>query len=232
MDNFQHTLQTLAAALFSGNFAEFSTGTITTFTLIAAAEMGDKSQLVCMTLAARHRPWPIVFGAVAAFGLLNTLAVIFGAAIASWLPEYLVALAVALLFAIFGIHALQRVEEDDDEEIKEKSGHGIFFTTFVLITVAEFGDKTQLAVVALGSTVQPIAVWLGATAALSLTSALGVLAGQTVLQKIPLLLLHRLSGAFFLMLAVFAGYKAYLSYTAAFKLNNLTELLTHLQSLM
>ena len=227
MENFQQSLQTLANTFFSGNLPELATA-ITGFTLIAAAEIGDKSQLVCMTLATRHRAWPIVLGAIAAFGLLNTLAVIFGVAIANWLPEYIVATTVAVLFAIFGIHSLRVFEDDDNVEVKEKSGHGIFFTTFVLITVAEFGDKTQLAVVALSSTAQPVSVWLGATAALTMTSALGVLAGRTVLQKIPLVLLHRFSGAIFLILAGFAGYKAYLSYTSAFQLNSPLELYNHL----
>jgi putative Ca2+/H+ antiporter (TMEM165/GDT1 family) len=124
-----------------------------------------------------------------------------------------VAATVALLFAVFGIHALQ-VEEEEDEtaEVAEKSGHSIFLTTFLLITVAEFGDKTQLAVVALSSTALPAAVWLGSTAALATTSALGVLAGRTVLQKIPLILLHRLSGIIFLILAGFAGFTAYQDY--------------------
>lgn len=212
MENFQPMFQTLVQSLFSGNFAESTATALTGFTLIAAAEIGDKSQLVCMTLASRHRAWPIILGAATAFALLNTLAVIFGAAIASWLPQYVVALIVSVLFAFFGIHSLRVFADDDDEEIKEKSGHGIFLTTLLLITVAEFGDKTQLAVVALSSTAQPVAVWLGATAALTMTSTLGVLAGRIVLQKIPLVLLHRFSGVIFLILSCFAGYKAYWNY--------------------
>lgn len=199
--------------LFSfDNLAQLSTTGATSYVLIAAAEIGDKSQLVCMTLASRHRGFPILLGAIIAFAFLNTLAVVFGVAIASWLPQYVVSATVALLFAIFGIHALRVDDEDDDEEIEEKSGHSIFFTTFLLITVAEFGDKTQLAVVALGSTALPLAVWLGATAALATTSALGVLAGRTILQKIPLVLLHRLSGVIFLLLAAVASYDAYIAY--------------------
>lgn len=205
--------QALMEAFALENIVKTSTTAGTSFALIAAAEIGDKSQLVCMTLASRHRALPILLGAVVAFAFLNTLAVVFGVAIANWLPHYVVAATVAILFAAFGIHAL-RVEQEaeDDEEIVEKSGHSIFFTTFVLITVAEFGDKTQLAVVALSSTALPAAVWLGSTAALATTSALGVLAGRTVLQKIPLTLLHRLSGAIFLVLAGFAGFNAYQSY--------------------
>ncbi len=207
-------LQDICIHLSSLNYVEISTPAATSFVLIAAAEIGDKSQLVCMTLAARHRATPVLFGAITAFAFLNCLAVIFGSAIANWFPDYIVSATVALLFAIFGIHSL-RIEEDEEiEEVIEKSGHSIFFTTFLLITVAEFGDKTQLAVVAFSSTSLPIAVWIGATIALALTSTLGVIAGRTVLQKCPLTLLHKLSGAIFLILAVLAAYNAYLNYEA------------------
>lgn len=213
--NVVETLQALWLSLNTGSVAELSATTLTSYVLIVAAEMGDKSQLVCMTLAARHRAAPVIWGAIAAFALLNTLAVVFGVAIANWLPEYVIAATVAVLFTVFGILALRVEEADDDEDVQEKSGHGIFFTTFLLITVAEFGDKTQLAVVALSSTAVPLAVWLGSTAALVSTSALGVLAGRTILQKIPLTLLHKISGSIFLILAAIAAYRAYLSYLPA-----------------
>lgn len=211
-ENLQGSFQHFLSLLSNGNLTEISATAATSFALIAAAEIGDKSQLVCMTLASRHRAMPVLLGAIAAFAFLNTLAVVFGIAIASWLPEYIVATIVAFLFAAFGIHSLRVETEDENEEVKEKSGHGIFFTTFLLITVAEFGDKTQLAVVALSSTAAPIAVWFGSTAALASTSALGILAGRTILQKVPLVLLHKISGTIFLMLSVFAGYRAYVSY--------------------
>jgi putative Ca2+/H+ antiporter (TMEM165/GDT1 family) len=206
------SLQSLLSLVNASSLAELSATTITSYVLIIAAEMGDKSQLVCMTLASRHRALPVMLGAIAAFALLNTLAVIFGVAIANWLPEYVIAATVAVLFTVFGIHALRVEEPDDDEEVEEKSGHNIFFTTFLLITVAEFGDKTQLAVVALSSTAAPIAVWLGSTLALVSTSALGVLAGRTILQKVPLVLLHKISGTIFLALAAIAAYRACISY--------------------
>lgn len=205
-------LHRLWSELNASSVAELSATTLTSYVLIFAAEFGDKSQLVCMTLAARHRAMPVVLGAIAAFAFLNTLAVVFGVAIANWLPDYVIATTVALLFTVFGIHALRVTADDDDEEVEEKSGHSIFFTTFLLITVAEFGDKTQLAVVALSSTAAPIAVWLGSTLALASTSILGVLAGRTILQKVPLALLHKISGSIFLVLAVIAAYRAYISY--------------------
>jgi len=212
-DIFHSFLQHFLSLLATGNITQLSASAATSFALIAAAEIGDKSQLVCMTLASRHRAMPVMLGAIAAFAFLNTLAVVFGVAIASWLPQTVVAATVAFLFAAFGIHSLRVQEDDEDVEVKEKSGHGIFFTTFLLITVAEFGDKTQLAVVALSSTAAPIAVWLGSTTALASTSILGILAGRTILQKVPLVLLHKVSGTIFLVLSAFAIYRAYTSYT-------------------
>ncbi len=176
----------------------------TTFLLVGLAEFGDKSQLVCMTLAARNRGLPVLVGAIVAFAVLNLLAVLFGAAVAAWLPEWLVTAAVAVLFAVFGISALRYQEEDEDDDVEEAPGHGIVATTFLLIFLAEFGDKTQLAVAGLGSTGEPTAVWAGATAALAVTSALGVFAGRKLLNRLPLKWIHRVSGIFFLLLAVFA----------------------------
>ncbi len=210
MENVLLYLQNTFSYLSSLQLMDVSATASTSFLLIAAAEIGDKSQLVCMTLATRHRAIPVLLGAIASFAFLNSLAVIFGSAIASWFPDYMISAIVAILFAAFGIHSLCATDEDEDEEVVEKSGHGLFFTTFVLITVAEFGDKTQLAVVALSSTALPIAVWIGATSALILTSALGVMAGRTVLQKCPLTLLHKISGLIFLALAAFAAYQTYM----------------------
>ncbi|MGZ8224792.1 MAG: TMEM165/GDT1 family protein [Methylobacter sp.] len=214
MDNLHFYLQSFLSLLTTGNIREISTTTATSFALIAAAEIGDKSQLVCMTLASRHRALPVMLGAIAAFAFLNTLAVVFGVAIASWLPHYIVAATVSLLFAVFGIHSLRLVESNENEVVKEKRGHSIFFITFLLIALAEFGDKTQLAVVALSSTTVPVAVWLGSTAALTSTSALGIVTGRAFLKKIPLILLHKISGTIFLILSVFAAYRGYISYPA------------------
>jgi putative Ca2+/H+ antiporter (TMEM165/GDT1 family) len=190
--------------LFAAQLGPWLSSAGATFLLIALAEIGDKSQLVCMTLAARHRPAPVIIGAISAFAILNMLAVLFGAAVAAWLPEWLVILAVAILFAIFGISSLRYREEEADEAIEEKPGHNVFVTTFLLIFLAEFGDKTQIAVAGMSSTITASAVWSGATLALVGTSLLGVLAGRKLMQKLPLLWIHRISGGFFLLLAVLA----------------------------
>lgn len=173
----------------------------TTFGLIFLAELGDKSQLVCMTLAARHRPWPVLIGSVGAFVILNTLAVVFGVGLARWLPEQWLAGLVALLFAVFGVMALRSTEEGDDGEVREASGHGVLATTFLMILLAEMGDKTQLAVAGLAGNLQPIAVWIGATLALGVTSALAVTIGCRLLRLMPMHRLHQVSGLLFLALA-------------------------------
>lgn len=181
--------------------------TLSSFLLIALAEFGDKSQLVCMALAARHRGWPVLLGAATAFAGLNLLAVLFGATISAWLPQWLTLLLVGGLFAAFGLHLLLAGAEDEDEgEVAERSGHGLFITTFLLITLAEFGDKTQLAVAGLAGRFDPLWVWLGATLALSSVSAMGVLAGRTLLQRLNLVWVHRASGVLFLVLAAAAFY--------------------------
>jgi Ca2+/H+ antiporter, TMEM165/GDT1 family len=176
----------------------------TTFGVIFLAELGDKSQLVCMTLAARHRRWPVLIGAVAAFVVLNSLAVIFGVGLSQWIPERILAAVVAILFAVFGVIALLARETDEDAPGQSWSHNGIVMATFSMIFLAEMGDKTQLAVAGLAVTLPPVAVWLGATLALALTSALGVWVGCRLLQVMPLHRLHQLSGVLFLVLAALA----------------------------
>jgi len=182
---------------------------LSTFTLIALAEIGDKSQLACMALATRHRHWPVILGATTAFLVLNTLAVLFGAGVAAWVPEQVTAGLVALLFGAFGIHALGKQDYGESDDLAERSGHGIFLTTLLLIFVAEFGDKTQIAVAGLAGSFDPLPVWLGATTALIMVSVLGVWAGRTVLQRLPLLWLHRISGGIFLLFALLAAWRAF-----------------------
>ena len=179
-----------------------------TFALIALAEIGDKSQLVCMTLAMRHRHWPVILGSAAAFIILNSLAVLFGATVSRLVPEWIVAAIVALLFGFFGLHVLMTQHDEESAALEEKPGHGIFLTTFLLIFVAEFGDKTQIAVAGLASTFMPLSVWIGATTALITLSVLGVWAGRTLLQSVSAKWLNRFSGSLFLLFSFIASWKA------------------------
>lgn len=181
---------------------------LTTFGVILLAEMGDKSQLVCMTLAARHRAGPVLAGAAAAFLLLNTLAVTLGAALAQWIPERILAGGVAVLFGAYGLLALRNSQDPGEDAVVERRTRGIFASTFLLILIAEMGDKTQLAVAGMAGTLPPVPVWVGATLALLTTSALGVLVGCRLLRLLPIHRLHQVSGVLFLILAAVAALRA------------------------
>jgi putative Ca2+/H+ antiporter (TMEM165/GDT1 family) len=149
----------------------------------------------------------VLLGAVLAFAVLNGLAVLFGASVAAWLPEWVTAAAVAVLFAAFGWRSWREADAET-VEVVENSGRSVLLSTFGLIFLAELGDKTQLAVAGLASTQAALPVWVGGTLGLAVVSALGVLAGRTVLRRLPMPLLHRVSGALFLLLAMLAGWRA------------------------
>ncbi len=175
---------------------------LSTFTIVSFAEMGDKSQLACMLLASRYRVWPVFWGAVTAFIFLNLAAVILGIIAASWIPEQILALAVGCLFLLFGYHAFTAKDEGADIQDSNQLKRGIFLSTFLLISVAEFGDKTQIAVAGLASTHEPYAVWAGASMALMLTTGLGVLIGHSLLKNISGVYLHRISGLIFMLFGI------------------------------
>lgn len=178
------------------------------FALVFLAEFGDKSQLIAMTLAARHRASTVVLGAVAAFALLNLIAVLVGGALAQWLPQWLIALVVGVLFLWFGWQAITATEEDEDAP-DVKVGARLLVSVFLLIFMAELGDKTQLAVAAMGGINPPVPTWGGATMALLLTTVLGVVFGAVVLKRLPMHWVHRGSGVLFILFSAVAFYSAF-----------------------
>ncbi|MET0091152.1 MAG: TMEM165/GDT1 family protein [Candidatus Thiodiazotropha sp.] len=178
------------------------------FSLISLAEIGDKSQLVCVTLAARHRGWPVFWGASLAFVLLNAMAAGFGAAVVTWLPEALMSLIVSIVFALFGFQALRYRPESEASLTDVIPGRRLFLSTLMLIFVAEFGDKTQIAVAGMSVNWPPLMVWLGATLALIGVTALGVLLGKSLVQRLPVATIQRLSGGLFLVFAALAFWHA------------------------
>ncbi len=181
---------------------EFFSSSILAFGAIFLAEIGDKSQLVCMTLASKHRSTPVAIGAISAFMLLNIVAVTVGNSLTHFIPHTLITLIAAVLFVLFGVHSLfSNNNENDADNMPTKTSRSIAITTFIMIFVAELGDKTQLAVVTLSTTHMTLAVWVGATLALILTSLLGIYAGRTFLANLNMARLNKASGIFFLVLA-------------------------------
>ncbi|GAB5412876.1 MAG: hypothetical protein Cons2KO_04790 [Congregibacter sp.] len=127
--------------------------------------------------------------------------------LAAAIPERVIAAAVALLFAGFGLHALL-ASNDAEEQSIEPRGRSAYITALSLLFLAELGDKTQLAVAGLASQMSAVPVWLGASMALLGVSALGVWIGSTIVKRLPQAMLNRLSGMLFLVFAVFAAWRA------------------------
>lgn len=171
---------------------------LSAFLLIFLAEMGDKSQLVCMLLASRYQKMPVILGASSAFALLNALAIVAASILALSIPHDTLLLSAALLFAFFGVKTL--LEKDNNDNITDtQSRQGIFLAAFTMIFLAELGDKTQITVAALGASADPLLSYIGATLALISTTILGVLAGQWLGKYTQAKTLRLVAGSLFLL---------------------------------
>ncbi|MDD5382951.1 MAG: TMEM165/GDT1 family protein [Candidatus Margulisbacteria bacterium] len=151
------------------------------FLIIAAAELGDKTQLLTLGFATRFPVWQVIGAVAAATSLLMVLAVIFGGAINRFVPEFYLQLAAGLLFIGFGLWTFFS-KEDDDEEAKAKGRYNnpflFIFSTFFL---AELGDKTQLATLTLSAKYgAPFQVWLGATLGMVGVNVIAALSGSWI----------------------------------------------------
>ena len=154
------------------------------FLLIFLAELGDKTQLVVLALAHRYRATPVIAGAFAAFALLNLLAVLFGEWLSNVVPREAILGFAGLLFLYFA-YRLWRQPDTEDDEFDEKNYGWIFISTFCLIFVAELGDKTQLATIALVIQSQELwSVFWGSTAALFAVTIFAVVGGK-LLRRVP-----------------------------------------------
>jgi len=174
---------------------------LTTFGVIFLAELGDKTQLTAMALAARY-PWKRIFlGIALAFTLLNVGAVLVGKALFVLFPLFWTRLASAGLFLYFGISTI--INSGPDKEEHKVSASTAVRTAFLMILLAELGDKTQLVTLSLSAQYDsPVAVFCGSTLALWLVSLLGIFLGKQLLRIMPLHYIHRAAGVLFL---VFGG---------------------------
>ncbi|MFH1017159.1 MAG: TMEM165/GDT1 family protein [Pseudomonadota bacterium] len=158
---------------------------IESFFLVALSEMGDKTQLLAFSLAARFkRPWPILGGIFLATLINHALASAAGTWISAEVNPRLMNLALSLTFIGFGLWTLK----PDREKTHERTLHfGIFLTTLILFFLAEMGDKTQLATLALGARFQSI-VWVtaGTTLGMTLADGLAVVLGDRLSHRIPM----------------------------------------------
>lgn len=176
---------------------------ISTFGIIFLAELGDKTQLTAMALAARY-PWKTVFmGIAGAFVMLNLAAVLLGSLLFSVLPLFWIKIASGVLFLGFGVTTLRAQAFDEEEEQEEESrfmARGPMAASFIMITLAELGDKTQLVTASLSAQHHaPLAVFIGSTLALWSVSLIGIFAGRQLLRVVSLSTLHKAAGCLFLL---------------------------------
>ena len=178
------------------------------FGLMFVAELGDKTQIVILTLSAKCGFRQVFLGAAAAFALLNVLAVSIGVVLYRFLPEEVIKYAVSAIFVIAGIIMLLSSREREGEEKEEvKVGlvdrRGPFLSAFLLVCLMELGDKTQLSLLALSAKYsQPVFIFIGGTLALWTTSLIGALVGEGLGRVIPRLWVHIVSGLIFIAFGI------------------------------
>ncbi|MFB8831111.1 TMEM165/GDT1 family protein [Azotobacter salinestris] len=177
--------------------------------IVALAEIGDKTQLLALLLAARFRqPWPIVWGIVVA-----TLANHFAAgAVGNWVAGFFspatLSAILAAAFAAVAVWTLIPDKLDEDEESGLKR-YGPFLTTLIAFFLAEMGDKTQIATVMLAAQYPHfVLVVIGTTLGMLIANVPVVLAGNFAADRLPLTLIRRIAAAGFAALAVYTGYQA------------------------
>ena len=171
--------------------------------LVALAEIGDKTQLLAFMIAARFkRPWPIVAGIFVATVFNHAAA----GALGSWLTSLIspTAMRWGLGLSFIAMAGWMLIPDKLDEDDAPKPGHGVFVTTVIAFFLAEMGDKTQIATVALAARypLDFIGVVAGTTAGMMLANVPAVLVGDKLAHKLPVKLVHRVAAVIFAVLGV------------------------------
>jgi Ca2+/H+ antiporter, TMEM165/GDT1 family len=150
---------------------------------VVLAEMGDKTQLLAMAFASRYRWQTVMWGVFAATLANHLLAVVAGAYLTTFIPMEYVQIAAAASFILFGLWTIRGDKLEGEEN---RFNFSPFWTVAVAFFIAEMGDKTQLATVALAArygTIIPI--WLGTTTGMLVADAVGIIVGIVLGKRIP-----------------------------------------------
>lgn len=150
---------------------------------VVLAEMGDKTQLLAMAFATRY-PWQTVMWGVFAATVLNHLfAVVVGNYLTTFIPLDYIQIAAAISFIIFGLWTIRGDELEGEDKNR---GYSPFWTVAIAFFIAEMGDKTQLATIALAAKFSEVVpVWLGTTAGMMVADAIGIIVGIVLGKRIP-----------------------------------------------
>lgn len=172
--------------------------------VVAIAEIGDKTQLLAIMLAARFgKPIPIILGIFAATLANHALAAWIGALAADWLTPQVLAWVLAASFLAMAIWAL--IPDKADDGPRASSAQSVFIATTVAFFIVEMGDKTQLATAALAANWRN--VWIvaaGTTVGMLAANIPAVLLGEAALRRAPLRLVRYVSAAIFAVMGVLA----------------------------
>lgn len=156
---------------------------IASLVFVVLAEMGDKTQLLAMAFATRYRWQTVMWGVFAATVLNHFLAVEAGAHITRFIPLSYVQIAAAASFILFGLWTIRGDQLEDEDRERCMSP---FWTVAIAFFMAEMGDKTQLATVALAAKYATIIpVWMGTTAGMMIADAIGIIVGVVLGKQIP-----------------------------------------------
>ena len=171
--------------------------------VVALGEMGDKTQLLAMLLAARfRRPLPIVLGILVATLFNHATAGMVGAWVAGALGPNLLRWVIGLSFIAMAAWMLVPDQVDADE-VPSQPRFGVFATTLVAFFLAEMGDKTQIATVALAARYgAPLLVVIGTTLGMLIADVPAVFVGEKLSARIPVRAVHLVAAAIFALLGV------------------------------
>ncbi len=177
--------------------------------VVALAEMGDKTQLLAFILAARFKkPVPIILGILLATLVNHGLAGVFGAWITSVVSPEVMRWVLGLSFIGMAVWTLipDKIEEEETQ-IAQKLG--VFGATLVTFFLAEMGDKTQIATVALAAHYgAPLLVVIGTTLGMLIADVPAVFVGNKFADKIPMKLVHSIAAGIFAVMGVLTLLKA------------------------
>lgn len=171
--------------------------------VVALAEIGDKTQLLAFILAARFKkPMPIILGILAATVINHSLAGALGAWITATVSPEILRWVLGLSFVGMAIWTMipDKIEEEETQVAKK---FGVFGATLITFFLAEMGDKTQIATVALAAHyAAPLMVVIGTTLGMLIADVPAVFAGDKLASKIPMKLVHSIAAAIFALLGI------------------------------
>lgn len=170
--------------------------------IVALAEIGDKTQLLAFILAAKFRkPLPIIAGILVATIANHAFAGALGAWITSLVAPGTMRWVLGLSFIAMAVWTLIPDKMDDDEAALAR--YGVFGTTLIAFFLAEMGDKTQVATVALAAQYQSVvAVVAGTTLGMMIANVPAVLLGDRIANRIPVRVVHAIAAAIFAVLGI------------------------------